>query len=115
MNIKNEKNTIGIVRNLDDLGRIVIPKEIRRTLEIKEGCPLEIFMDNEEIRVRKVETVTDWHRTIKHLISRISEVDFHDLCLKADIIDHRDCVDALLTGVSDNELFNNSKEAGSNG
>ena len=33
----------GIVRRIDDLGRIVIPKEIRRTLRIKEGDPLEIF------------------------------------------------------------------------
>ena len=33
----------GIVRRLDDLGRIVIPKEIRKTLHIKEGDPLEIF------------------------------------------------------------------------
>lgn len=36
----------GIVRRIDDLGRIVIPKEIRRTLRIKEGDPLEIYTDN---------------------------------------------------------------------
>ena len=34
----------GIVRRIDDLGRVVIPKEIRRTLRIKEGTPLEIFI-----------------------------------------------------------------------
>ena len=33
----------GIVRRIDDLGRIVIPKEIRRTMRIREGDPLEIF------------------------------------------------------------------------
>ena len=33
----------GIVRRIDDLGRVVIPKEIRKTLRIKEGTPLEIF------------------------------------------------------------------------
>ena len=33
----------GIVRRIDDLGRIVIPKEIRRTMHIREGDPLEIF------------------------------------------------------------------------
>ena len=37
----------GIVRRIDDLGRIVIPKEIRRTLRIREGDPLEIFTDRE--------------------------------------------------------------------
>ncbi len=35
----------GIVRRIDDLGRVVIPKEIRRTLRIREGDPLEIFTD----------------------------------------------------------------------
>jgi AbrB family transcriptional regulator (stage V sporulation protein T) len=37
----------GIVRRIDDLGRIVVPKEIRRTLRIREGCPLEIYTDSE--------------------------------------------------------------------
>lgn len=43
---KNMKAT-GIVRRIDDLGRVVIPKEIRRTLRIREGDPLEIFTDRE--------------------------------------------------------------------
>lgn len=37
----------GIVRRIDDLGRVVIPKEIRRTLRIREGDPLEIFTDRD--------------------------------------------------------------------
>ena len=37
----------GIVRRIDDLGRVVIPKEIRRTMRIREGDPLEIYTDNE--------------------------------------------------------------------
>lgn len=37
----------GIVCRIDDLGRIVIPKEIRRTLKIREGDPLEIFLEND--------------------------------------------------------------------
>ena len=37
----------GIVRRIDDLGRVVIPKEIRRTLNIKEGDPLEIYLDGD--------------------------------------------------------------------
>ena len=44
----------GIVRRIDDLGRIVIPKEIRRTLRIRESDPLEIFTDREgEIILKK--------------------------------------------------------------
>ena len=39
----------GIVRRIDDLGRVVIPKEIRRTLRLREGTPLEIFTDREII------------------------------------------------------------------
>ena len=35
----------GIIRRVDDLGRVVIPKEIRRTMKIREGEPLEIFTD----------------------------------------------------------------------
>ena len=44
----------GIVRRIDDLGRVVIPKEIRRTLRIREGDPLEIFTDiNGEVIFKK--------------------------------------------------------------
>ena len=44
----------GIVRRIDDLGRVVIPKEIRQTLRLREGTPLEIFTDREgEIILKK--------------------------------------------------------------
>ncbi len=44
----------GIVRRIDDLGRVVVPKEIRRTLRIREGDPLEIYTDREgEIILKK--------------------------------------------------------------
>jgi len=50
----------GIVRRIDDLGRVVIPKEIRRTLRIKEGDPLEIFTDrNGEVILKKYSPMTD--------------------------------------------------------
>lgn len=48
----------GIVRRIDDLGRVVIPKEIRRTLRIREGDPLEIFTDsNGEVVFKKYSPV----------------------------------------------------------
>ena len=43
----------GIVRRIDDLGRVVIPKEIRRTLLLKEGDPLELFMEDGGVYLKK--------------------------------------------------------------
>ncbi len=43
----------GIVRRIDELGRVVIPKEIRRTLRIREGDPLELFTDRDELMLKK--------------------------------------------------------------
>lgn len=48
------RNT-GIVRNLDNLGRIVIPKEMRRVLDIEEKDPIEILIEDEKIILRKYE------------------------------------------------------------
>lgn len=43
----------GIVRRIDDLGRVVIPMELRRTMGIVEGDPLEIFVDGDRVILRK--------------------------------------------------------------
>ncbi len=43
----------GIVRHTDNLGRVVIPKELRRTLGIKEGDPVEIFVNGETVVLKK--------------------------------------------------------------
>ena len=51
----------GIVRRIDDLGRVVIPKEIRRTLKIRESEPLEIFTDrNGEIILKKYSPIGEF-------------------------------------------------------
>ncbi|MBP1573916.1 MAG: AbrB/MazE/SpoVT family DNA-binding domain-containing protein [Oscillospiraceae bacterium] len=50
----------GIVRRIDDLGRVVIPKEIRRTMRIKEGAPLEIYTSNDgEVIFRKYSPINE--------------------------------------------------------
>lgn len=49
----------GIVRRIDDLGRVVIPKEIRNTLHIKEGDALEIFTDNGIVAFKKYQVGVD--------------------------------------------------------
>ena len=46
----------GIVRRIDDLGRVVIPKEIRRTMRIREGDPLEIYTEGNSVILRKHES-----------------------------------------------------------
>ncbi|HHV54891.1 MAG TPA: AbrB/MazE/SpoVT family DNA-binding domain-containing protein [Firmicutes bacterium] len=49
----------GVVRRMDELGRIVIPKEIRRTLRIREGDPLEIFIDRgNEVILKRYAPIT---------------------------------------------------------
>src|SRR5690625_2625861 len=51
---------IAIIRRIDDLGRIVIHKEIRRTLRIREGDPLEIFVDREgEVILKKYSPISE--------------------------------------------------------
>ncbi|MBO5889594.1 MAG: AbrB/MazE/SpoVT family DNA-binding domain-containing protein [Clostridia bacterium] len=52
----------GIVRRIDDLGRIVLPKEIRKTLRINEGDPLEIYVEQNQILLKKylpINSITD--------------------------------------------------------
>lgn len=70
----------GIVRRIDDLGRVVIPKEIRRTLRIREGDPLEIFTDRDGGVILKkyspIEELSEFsreysealHQTIGHIV-----------------------------------------------
>ena len=49
----------GIVRRIDDLGRVVIPKEIRRTMNIKEGDPLEFFVSGRTLILKKYQPSTE--------------------------------------------------------
>jgi AbrB family looped-hinge helix DNA binding protein len=67
----------GIVRRIDDLGRIVIPKEIRRALKINEGDPLELYYDAGGVLFKKYEAFSnaDWE-TAKKLVSHILGCDF---------------------------------------
>ena len=62
----------GVVRRVDDLGRIVIPKEIRRTLRIRDGEALEIFVDSEMIALKKFSKMTDMSEVAKELVDIIN-------------------------------------------
>ncbi|MCF3944078.1 AbrB/MazE/SpoVT family DNA-binding domain-containing protein [Oceanobacillus alkalisoli] len=53
----------GIVRKVDELGRVVIPIELRRTLDIHEKDPIEIYVDDDKIILRKYESRMACHIT----------------------------------------------------
>ncbi len=72
----------GIVRRIDDLGRVVIPKEIRRTLRIREGDPLEIFTDREgEIILKKYSPIGELGTFAKEYAESISQSVGHIICI----------------------------------
>jgi AbrB family transcriptional regulator (stage V sporulation protein T) len=64
----------GIVRRIDDLGRVVVPKEIRRTLRIREGDPLEIFTDREgEIILKKYSPIGELGQFAKQYADSLAQ------------------------------------------
>ena len=68
----------GIVRRIDDLGRVVIPKEIRRTLRIRESDPLEIFTDHEgAIILKKYSPIGEMGIFAKQYAESLSQVSGH--------------------------------------
>lgn len=72
----------GIVRRIDDLGRVVIPKEIRRTLRIKEGAPLEIFTDREgEIILKKYSPIGELSNFSKEYAEALAQTSGHVVCI----------------------------------
>lgn len=89
----------GIVRRIDDLGRVVIPKEIRRTLHIKEGDLLEIYTDERGICLHKYDPVVeeDWDKA-KNIIKHILTDGFR----LTDVFGEVKAEDGLMSAVKDN-------------
>ena len=72
----------GIVRRIDDLGRIVIPKEIRRTLRIRESDPLEIFTDREgEIILKKYSPIGEMTTFARQYAESLAQVSGHTVLI----------------------------------
>lgn len=68
----------GIVRRIDELGRVVIPKEIRRTMRIREGDPLEIFTDRDgEVILKKYSPIGELSSFAKEYTDALSQVLGH--------------------------------------
>ncbi|BFH10414.1 stage V sporulation protein T [Paenibacillus melissococcoides] len=84
----------GIVRRIDDLGRVVIPKEIRRTLRIREGDPLEIFVDRDgEVILKKYSPIGELGDFAKEYAESLYESTGH-----ITMITDRDTIIALAGG-----------------
>ena len=93
----------GIVRRIDDLGRVVIPKEIRRTMRIREGDPLEIYTDREgEVIFKKYSPIGE----LASFASQYAET-LHKTCNMAVVICDRDAVIAC-SGVPRKEYTDKS-------
>ena len=72
----------GIVRRIDDLGRIVIPKEIRRTLRIREGDPMEIFTNRDgEILLKKYSPVGELSEFATSIAESIAQTIGELVCI----------------------------------
>lgn len=72
----------GIVRRIDDLGRVVIPKEIRRTLRIREGDPLEIFTDREgEVILKKYSPIGELSDFAREYVESLHSSMEHIICI----------------------------------
>ena len=88
----------GIVRRIDDLGRVVIPKEIRRTMHIREGDPLEIYTDREgEVIFKKYSPIGE----LQTFAAQYAET-LYKTCSLALVICDRDAVTAC-AGISQKE------------
>lgn len=89
----------GVIRRIDELGRIVIPKEIRKSLAIREGESLEIFTEEDKLILKKYSKFENYQENINDIVSQIATA-FH---LDINIYDR----DKLI--VSSNEKFKNLK------
>ena len=93
----------GIVRRIDDLGRVVIPKEIRRTLRIREGDPLEIFTDREgEVILKKYSPIGELSDFAAQYAESLHKTSGHITC-----ISDRDTIIAV-SGASKKEFLEKS-------
>ena len=63
----------GIMRRMDDLGRVVIPREVRRMLNLQEGDPLELFVADEMVCFQKYYAEEGYKARIKNLMANIAE------------------------------------------
>lgn len=87
----------GIVRRLDDLGRLVIPKEIRKIYKLKEGDSIEFFVsENSEIMIKKYQYLKDEFKQIEGMIEIFQDLFKCPLMFYGD--DHLTAIHEMITG-----------------
>lgn len=89
----------GIVRRVDDLGRIVIPKEVRKKLRIKEGTPMELFTDGDCVIFKHYsaeELLENALENLKEAINTYVDEDDYGQDIKARLIEYTDKIDQAL-------------------
>lgn len=95
----------GIVRRIDDLGRVVIPKEIRRTMRIREGDPLEIYTDKDgEVIFKKYSLMgglsdfaAQMCETLNKTTGHVTVITDRDACIAVSGAPRRDLMDKRLS------------------
>lgn len=99
----------GIVRRIDELGRVVIPKEIRRTLRIREGDPLEIFTDHDgEVVLKKYSPIgeiatiaKDYTDSLYRTLGHITLISDRDAVVSASGANKREYIEKALSPEAD--------------
>ena len=91
--------TTGVIRRIDELGRIVIPKEIRKNLRIKNGESLEIFVENDDIVLKKYSPIENLETVANKYVDIFNQVIKHNI-----IVTDRDKVIAMAGSLKKNYL-----------
>ena len=71
----------GITRRIDDLGRIVIPKEIRKNLKIKDNEVMEIFIDNNNIILKKFSSFNDMDKIFENYVDVLGDISLNNVII----------------------------------
>lgn len=94
----------GIVRRLDDLGRLVIPKEIRKLHHLKEGDSIEFFVENDQIIIKKYEVLSKHLENLNMMVDALEDMyqenvlfiqdewlKYHDLSIEPSFYEKAQC------------------------
>ena len=93
----------GIIRRIDDLGRVVVPKEIRRNLRLREGDPVEIFTEGDTVCFKKYDVTGDVQQVLSNTESYIKlETELSPKVVNA-LLGKIDEMKTILKEVAENE------------